>query len=652
MFKIILFALLLVLQLEAKMDVADPYKDVIYYTLDNGMEVYLLNDDKAEQTAVRVVVHVGSALEDEKTSGLAHLVEHMVFRDQNVEEGDYLDYIKAQGGSGVNAYTKAYETEYLGQISKEKSLWLVETFAKMLSDINATEDDLEAEKGAVQNEIGIYKTRDRLVYGLKTFFETISPPKEDYYNDAFGVVSKSANPAYWATLNNPDFTLEAVKKHYKKYYYPQNMKLIVAGNFDVNQMKKCICDTFTKPNTSAKKTMSKPTQSLSLNHKPYYRATYGNEENSGFVGAKYLLDDYKRYLIVNAYMDNVAKRIQQHLRNKLGQSYGVSASAYNDGKAGMVLLNYDGLEEDFERNRLYIDETLEADARKMDKKHIADALKAYETNNYESFEHHVDDLLTRISTVDYLREEQNITRRTSFEIFKSITPQEFQEIVTAFLNPQNRYEMIYSQGAFFMYDFIVMVLFGIILWIFVYFKMYYIDIYRLNIVYNRRHLCLNQRLSNRFLGFLIFLFFLITASVIWEWIKYGVEGFIFDDAYYDQSLSGISYYVYNLFDILATILLFVFVYRYGVHYDARVEMDEKHLYLVGNRFSVYDVETFASVEVIPWSIQLLFKTRGWSLIFWRPLVLVTFEEGAQLYLRAKKADHLKEDIEHCLEKRV
>ena len=123
--------------------------NIMYYTLDNGMQVYLLADDKAETTRVRLSVAVGYDDETDETYGLTHLVEHLVFRDHRVPHSDYLDYIKEEGGTGVNGYTRRYETGYVATIAGKKSTWLVQTFAQMLFDKEVNEEDLRIEKNAL-----------------------------------------------------------------------------------------------------------------------------------------------------------------------------------------------------------------------------------------------------------------------------------------------------------------------------------------------------------------------------------------------------------------------------------------------------------------------------------------------------------------------
>jgi len=96
---------------------ANPYKNLTHYTLSNGLEVYLLPDEKSKNIHIEVDVKVGMGVEDANNAGLSHLVEHIVFRDQRVEDSDYYDIIKDKGATFVNGYTTYYKTQYLATIN-------------------------------------------------------------------------------------------------------------------------------------------------------------------------------------------------------------------------------------------------------------------------------------------------------------------------------------------------------------------------------------------------------------------------------------------------------------------------------------------------------------------------------------------------------
>ena len=99
----------------------------------------------------------------------------------------------------------------------------------------------------------------------------------------------------------------------------------VVGNFDIERMKKLIQNTYGKVNRTGNKKTMRPPKNPTLNDKPYKRFTEGGGSNHGYIGAKYILDDYKKYIILDAYTENVALRLQQKLRNDMGQTYSINA---------------------------------------------------------------------------------------------------------------------------------------------------------------------------------------------------------------------------------------------------------------------------------------------------------------------------------------
>ncbi len=649
--KIIVFVMMLLSLLNASVEeLSDPYANVQYYQLDNGLNVYLLSDDKAESTKITMKVNVGSSVEDETTLGLTHLVEHLVFRDQRVPHRDYLDYIKEEGGTYVNGYTKRYETSYLTTIDSSKSYWIAEIFAQMIFDKNVTTLDLETEKGALQTEVGKYKFIEMLFWRIAKAFKTVSPKREELYRDEFGLEPvPELPPRYLAKKNNAQFSLEQVMQHYNSYYYPSNMKLMIVGKFDVEKMKQLIETKYGKYHKEGVKRTVKPLENPELNHKPYRRFYEGTNKNSGFIGAKYTLLDYKRYLVLDAYTANVALRIQQHLRNKLGHTYSVNPYMFNERKAGVASVAFDGLHDEFEANLAYVQETIAKDAEFLDDETIDAALKAYETKAYAYKEHDSDSLMKLVNVVEYLRVEQNITDRTAYDIFNSITHDEFRNIITTVFRPENSYVVIYRDHYFFPYDIVIFSFFIMILLALVYFKINRIDYYLKGLTYTKRDVCFDRRLSNRFLGFLKFLFIFLLSSILWEWIKYMLSLLIMDDPYYLHTVDVPYSYLVTVGDSLISIVIFVVVYRYLFNYYARMDVSKETIYLVGNRITVIPKEMINKIDVVSWSAGKFTKIRGLVLFFWRPLVKVEMKDGKVFYLRTSAAEHLKEDIEKCLE---
>jgi len=101
-------------------------KDVKIGKLSNGLTYYIQKNNVPEKKAeMRLVVNVGSILEDDNQSGVAHFVEHMNFNGSkqfpNNELVNYLQTIGVSLGADLNAYTKFDETVYKLPIPTEKA---------------------------------------------------------------------------------------------------------------------------------------------------------------------------------------------------------------------------------------------------------------------------------------------------------------------------------------------------------------------------------------------------------------------------------------------------------------------------------------------------------------------------------------------------
>ena len=421
----------------------DPFKNVNYFKLDNGMQVYMLADPKAETTRLRVKVGVGFDNETDETYGLSHLVEHLLFRDSRIPHRDYVDYFTDEGATYINGYTQRYETDYVATVPSEKSYWAVENFATMLFDKNVTDEDLEIERKALQTEIGEPRWYYRPLYAMMHFFESITPPQEDFYVEQFGLPKAKELPGgYHAQENNKRFTLDEVMTRYRAYYYPANMKLMVVGNFDADKMRQEIENSFGKISKTGTLKVMEPHYKPKSNQKPYLRFYEGAPENYASLGAKYVLDDYKKYLILNIYTYSLAQRLQQQLRNKHGKTYSVNESGFSDKHAGAALIGFDGLADVFSDNIAQAEKMIAADQKAMAPERIKKAMAQYEKRYYSAIEHDSDTLMGLVDMADYLREEHNITDQTSYSIFKSITPELFQKTVTEAFRPQNRYKYV------------------------------------------------------------------------------------------------------------------------------------------------------------------------------------------------------------------
>ena len=197
------------------------------YTLSNGLRVILHVDRKLPVVHVNEWYHVGSKNERIGRTGFAHLFEHMMFQGSKNAKGEYFSYVERAGANlfegGVNGTTNWDRTNYFATVSSgnlETILWLESDRLATLADA-LTKENLDNQRDVVKNERrqGLENTP----YGraFKLMFENLYPYRHPYSNDVIGT--------------HEDLTaasLDDVRDFFKTYYTPNNLSLVIAGDFD------------------------------------------------------------------------------------------------------------------------------------------------------------------------------------------------------------------------------------------------------------------------------------------------------------------------------------------------------------------------------------------------------------------------------------
>jgi zinc protease len=208
---------------------------ITFGKLENGMRYYIRANHKPEKRAeLRLVVNVGSMLEDDDQQGLAHFTEHMAFNGtlhfKKHELVDYLESIGMRFGPDVNAYTSFDETVYMLQIPTdtqaivEKSFDILEDWAHAVS---FDDDEIDKERGVVIEEW-------RLGRGANARMNDKQFPilfKNSHYAERLPIGKKPI-------LEN--FRHETLRRFYRQWYRPDLMAVIAVGDFDKSQIEQII----------------------------------------------------------------------------------------------------------------------------------------------------------------------------------------------------------------------------------------------------------------------------------------------------------------------------------------------------------------------------------------------------------------------------
>ncbi|MDR0878175.1 MAG: insulinase family protein [Treponema sp.] len=235
-------------------------------TLPNGLTYYLLENAKPENRAyLTLAVNAGSVLEADDEQGLAHFVEHMAFNGTaRFPESELIDYLRSLGmrfGADVNAYTTYDNTVYGIEVPVETGTRSIPGKALEILDdwthaVTFDEKDVDDERLVIMEEYRArLGARERARRATLPLLFQGSP-----YADRFPIGLPEI------IQNAPASRLEGF---YKTWYRPENMALIIVGDFDSAALEVSLEDYFYHADSDIKGG-PEAVKSLSSFHRPEY----------------------------------------------------------------------------------------------------------------------------------------------------------------------------------------------------------------------------------------------------------------------------------------------------------------------------------------------------------------------------------------------
>ena len=201
------------------------------YDLDNGLHVILHQDNAAPVVTTSVLYHVGAKDELKDRTGFAHFFEHLLFEGtKNIGRGEWFSIVSSNGGEN-NAFTSndyTYYYEVFPSNSLELGLWLESE--RMLHPI-INQDGIDTQNRVIKEE---KKVSEESPYG-----KVLDQVQENLFIN---------HPYRRTVIGESDHLDEASLDEFlafnKKYYVPNNAVLVVAGDLQVDAVKKMITDYF------------------------------------------------------------------------------------------------------------------------------------------------------------------------------------------------------------------------------------------------------------------------------------------------------------------------------------------------------------------------------------------------------------------------
>ncbi len=199
---------------------------VTAFTLENGMEVVVVEDHRAPAVQQMVWYRAGSADEPIGSSGVAHFLEHLLFKaTDKMEAGEFSATVAANGGRD-NAFTSYDYTAYFQRVAADRLELMMQMESDRMKNIRLTPDNIRTERDVILEERN--QRTDNSPGAL--FNEQMNAAQ--YLNHRYGV------PIIGWRHEMEQLDLDDALSFYETYYSPNNAILIVSGDVEPEEVKR------------------------------------------------------------------------------------------------------------------------------------------------------------------------------------------------------------------------------------------------------------------------------------------------------------------------------------------------------------------------------------------------------------------------------
>lgn len=224
--------------------------DPTTFTLDNGMQVVVVENHRAPVVSHMVWYKVGAADEPAGKTGIAHVLEHLMFKGTDeLAPGEFSKIVAREGGRD-NAFTSSDYTGYFQNVAKDKLGLVMKMEADRMTDLQLDEQNVLTERAVVLEERSSRTDNNPSALLWEQMDAAL------YLNHPYG------NPIIGWESEVSALTQQDALDFYQRWYAPNNAILVVAGDVTPEAVRKLAethyGDIPREPNTPQRVRLAEP----------------------------------------------------------------------------------------------------------------------------------------------------------------------------------------------------------------------------------------------------------------------------------------------------------------------------------------------------------------------------------------------------------
>ncbi len=190
------------------------------YTLDNGLKILVKQDKRSPIAVVQLWYKVGASYEQNGSTGISHVVEHMMFKGTNKYPTGEFNRIIGENGAQDNAFTAQDYTAYYQIIAADRLEVAFDLESDRVRNLTLPAEEFKKEIEVVKEERR-WRTEDKPQALLREQFEAAAFVNSPYHNPVIGWMS-----------DLDAMSVEDLRSWYERWYAPNNATLVVVGDVE------------------------------------------------------------------------------------------------------------------------------------------------------------------------------------------------------------------------------------------------------------------------------------------------------------------------------------------------------------------------------------------------------------------------------------